>query len=104
MVIRRNASRQEQLDEWILKMLDKEPWSTPKLLAAEVPLDATENQIRDRCKPLADAELIDVDFKDCWRVELTGLRKRYLKGETDMAYQRRPRWIQAIDEKVLKGK
>lgn len=104
MVIRRSASWQEQLDERILEVLDEEPWSTPELLTVEVPLDATDNQVRDRCKRLADAELIDVDLDDGWRLELTKLGKRYLEGETDMRYYRRPRWVRVIDEEVLKGK
>ena len=101
MTIRQNASWQERLDERILEALDEEPWSTPELLAIEVPLDATENQVRDRCKRLADAELIDLDLEDGWRVELTGLGKRYLEGETDMEYHRRPRWVRTIDTEVF---
>jgi len=89
------------LDERILEVLDKEPWSAPELLAVEVPLDATENQVRDRCKRLADAELIDVDIDDGWRVELTGLGKRYLEGETDMEYHRHPRWVKQINEEIF---
>ena len=104
MPIRRNASWQERLDERILEALNEEPWSTPDLLAIEVPLDVTENQIRDRCKRLADAEAIDVDLEDGWRVELTGLGKRYLECETDMKYHRRPRWVRVIDEEVLESK
>jgi hypothetical protein len=99
-MIRRSARWQERLDERILEVLADEPWSTPELLAVEVPIDVTEGQVRDRCKVLADADLLALDLEDGWRVELTGLGKRYLEGETDMRLYRRPRWVGDIDRKL----
>jgi hypothetical protein len=99
-MIRRSARWQGRLDERVLEVLADEPWSTPGILACEVPLDATEGQIRDRCKVLADAELLALDLEDGWRVELTGLGKRYLEGETDMRLYRRPRGVGDIDREM----
>jgi len=102
-LIRRNARWQRRLDERIPETLDEELLSTPEMLAIESPMDATENQVKDRCNRLADAKLIDVDLEDAWRVELTVLGKRYLEGETDMKYHRWPRWVRTIDAEVLKA-
>jgi hypothetical protein len=60
MTIRRNASWIQRLDEWILEVLDEEPWSTPSMMELELPIEATEAQIRKWCIVLADAELIAV--------------------------------------------
>ena len=63
----------------------------------ESPVSATESQVRDRCKRLADAELIPIDLND-WRLEICGLGQRYLKGEVDVALNPYPRNVRNIDE------
>jgi len=86
-----NAGWQERLDERILELLDDEPWSTPSIMEVELPLDATEGQIRERCLVLADAELIAIDPGDNWRCELETRGKLYLDGKIDVQLYPSPR-------------
>lgn len=99
MTIRRNASWQEQLDERILEHLDDHTYSYPEFIALEPCISAPEGIIRDRCKRLADADLIHIDLND-WQLEICGLGERYLRGEADIAVYPYPRSVKHIDEEL----
>jgi len=99
MTIRRNASWQERLDERILEHLAENTHSYPEFIVLESCVSATEAQVRDRCKRLADAELIHIDLND-WRLELDGLGQRYLDGEADVDLYPHPRSVKNIDEEL----
>lgn len=98
MGVRRNAGWQERLDERILELLNDEPWSILSMMEVELPISATETQIRERCLLLADANLIVVDFSDGWRVELTTEGKLYLEGTLDMNHHPVPRRPNVLEE------
>lgn len=98
MGIRLNASWQERLDERILELLDDEPWSTPAIMEIELPIKATEAQIRERCMVLTDAELIAVEPGDNWRCELETRGKLYLEGEIDVEWHPSPRSPRMLHE------
>lgn len=98
MGVRRNAGWQERLDERILELLNDEPWSTPPIMECELPISATEAQIRDRCMVLADADLVEVDLSNGWRMELTTEGKLYLEGVLDMNLYPMPRRPNVLEE------
>jgi hypothetical protein len=102
MTIRRNASWQERLDERILEHLDDNLHSYPEFIVLESSISATEAQVRDRCKRLADAELIHIDLHD-WRLEICGVGERYLRGEADVDIYPSPRSVKIIDEELSRS-
>jgi len=91
MTIRKTAKWQQTVDERILEHLNDEPWSTPELMELVEGIDATAAQIRDRCRVLADADLVAIYKNEGWNVELTTLGLLYLKGEADINLYPRPR-------------
>lgn len=102
MTIRRNAGWQDRLDERILEHLNDNLYSYPEFIAMESCVSATEAQIRDRCKLLADVELIHIDLND-WRLEICGLGQRYLEGKTDVEIYPYPRSVKNIDEELSRS-
>jgi len=98
MTIRKTAKWQRALDERILEHLDDEPWSTPELMELVEGIDATAAQIRDRCRVLADAELVAIYKKNEWNVELTTLGQLYLIGEADINLYPRPRHPRSLED------
>lgn len=97
MTIRRNASWQDRVDERILELLYDEPWSVPPVMEVELPIEVTENQIRDRCKVLADAGLISIQPSEGWMVEITTQGMLYVDGGADIELYPKPRPPQSID-------
>jgi hypothetical protein len=91
MTIRKTAKWQQTVDERILEHLNDEPWTTPELMELVEGIDATAVQIRDRCRVLADADLVGIYKNEGWNVELTTLGLLYLKGEADINLYPRPR-------------
>lgn len=89
MRIRRTATWMEQLDDRILEHVREEDWSTPSIMASRPWFDASERRIRERCRMLADADLIAPISGDM--VELTTWGLLYLDGEIDAAHQPSPR-------------
>lgn len=79
------------LDERILELVDKLEPVTTDLLCQELKITASRRQIRDRCKVLADAGLLEPFFDkpsaDLWELSIWGML--YLNGEID-ANLRRP--------------
>lgn len=98
MTIRKTANWQQTLDERILEHLDDEPWSTPDLMELVKGIDATAAQVRDRCRVLADAELVAIYETEGWNVELTTLGELYLKGEADIELYPRPRHPRILEK------
>jgi hypothetical protein len=98
MTIRKTAKWQQTLDERILEHLDDEPWSTPELMELVEGIDATAAQIRDRCRVLADAELVAIYMNKGWNVEITTLGLLYLNGEADIDLYPRPRHPRTLEK------
>jgi hypothetical protein len=98
MGIRLNAPWQDRLDERILELLDDESWSTPSIMEIELPIDATEAQIKERCMVMADAELIAIEPRDNWRCELETRGKLYLECEIDVDLYPSPRPVTVLEE------
>ena len=91
MTIRRTARWQHCVDDRILEYLDDESYATAKEIAKQKGIHATEKQIQDRCRLLADVDLITFLTKDEEVIELTMRGKEYLKGEVDVNLYPRPR-------------
>ena len=98
MTLRKTARWQQALDERILEHLDDEPWSTPELMEFVDGIDATPTQVRDRCRVLADADLVAIYLNQGWIVELTTLGRLYLKGEADIQLYPRPRHPRVLEK------
>jgi hypothetical protein len=77
------------LDDRILEHLAEESWSSPSLMASTRYIEAPEGTIRDRCRLLADAELIAPIHRNAY--EITTCGQLYLKGEIDVAHRPYPR-------------
>jgi hypothetical protein len=60
-------------------------------------IDATPAQIRDRCRVLADVDLVAIYQNEGWITELTTLGELYLKGEADIELYPRPRHPQMLE-------
>jgi hypothetical protein len=54
-------------------------------------IHATESQIQDRCRMLADADLVGFVTEDEEMVELTTWGRLYLEGKIDVENHRWPR-------------
>lgn len=74
----------QQLDERILEHIEEEEWATPRTMFRDYNfegLSASEARIKERCKKLAQAELIAPIHADMY--EITTWGKLYLEGELD---------------------
>jgi hypothetical protein len=91
MTIRRTAHWQQSIDDRILEHLRDESWSTPRFMTNVQGIHATETQVRERCRVLADADLVAFLTSDQDMVELTGRGKQYLEGKVDVELYPRPR-------------
>lgn len=91
MTIRKTAHWQQSIDDRILEHLRDESWSTPKFIANMSHIHATEPQIRDRCRVLADVDLVAFLTEDLDLVELTTWGRQYLEGDVDVELYPRPR-------------
>ena len=97
MTIRKTARWQRCLDDRILEQLRDQSVSTAKQIAIRDGIDATESQVQDRCKVLADADLVAFLTEDCDFVELTTEGEQYLEGEVDVElypYPRHPKTME----------
>lgn len=61
---------------------------------------ATESQIQERCRVLADVDLVEFLTEDMDLVELTKEGQRYLDGEIDVELYPRPRHPQVLETLV----
>lgn len=79
------------MDARILEHLCDESWATPSYMARLQGVHATEAQVRERCRVLADADLVAFPTDHQNLVGLTTLGMEYLKGEVDIGLYPRPR-------------
>lgn len=91
MTVRRTARWQTSLDDRILEYLRDEPWATPGEMVQFDAIDATRVQVRERCRVLADAELVAFHQEGSEIVELTTWGKQYLRGNADVELHQTPR-------------
>lgn len=96
--IRKTARWQRRLDDRILEQLRDQSISTAKQIAIRDGIYATESQVQDRGKVLADANLVAFLTADCDFVELTTEGGQYLEGEIDVELYPYPRHPRAIEE------
>ena len=91
MTIRKTARWQQCIDDRILEHLRDESWSTARQMSIMDGIHATEAQVQERCRVLADADLVAflTDRQDM--VELTTMGEQYLDGEVDVELYPRPR-------------
>ncbi len=91
MTIRKTARWQQCIDDRILEHLRDENHSTATQMSIMDGIHATENQIQERCRVLADADLVYflTDRQDM--VGLTTMGEQYLNGEVDVELYPRPR-------------
>lgn len=78
----------QQLDDRILEHLAEESWSTPRLMARTAGLRASEARITERCRLLADVELVAPIHRRTYEITYWG--RLYLAGELDAATLGRP--------------
>lgn len=97
MTIRKTARWQQCLDDRILEQLRDQSVSTAKQIAICDEIHATESQVQDRCKVLADADLVGFLTEDCDFVELTTEGEQYLEGEIDVELYPYPRHPKAME-------
>ena len=97
MTIRKTARWQQCLDDRILEQLRDQSISTAKQIAIRDGIHATESQVQDRCKVLADADLVGFLTEDCDFVELTTEGEQYLEGEVDVELYPYPRHPKAME-------
>ncbi|NLV06116.1 hypothetical protein GOC83_08240 [Haloarcula rubripromontorii] len=91
MTIRKTARWQQSIDDRILEHLRDDSWSTASQMAKIDRIHATEAQIQDRCRVLADADLVAFLTEDQDLVELTTEGEQYLEGEVDVELYPHPR-------------
>lgn len=91
MTIRKTARWQQCIDDRILEHLRDESWSSASRIALQDGIHATEAQVHDRYRVLADADLVAFLSEDQDYIELTTEGIQYLKGEIDVELYPRPR-------------
>jgi hypothetical protein len=64
----------------------------------ELPINATEAQIRERCFVLADAELIGMTPEESWKCEIETRGALYLEGEIDVELYDEPRLPRVLEK------
>ncbi len=85
----------EQLDDRILEHLHEEPWSSVTVMDSRSEFRASKARIRERCRVLANAELIEPLHRDMYEITTWGIL--YLEGELDADHQPKP------SHRVLRG-
>lgn len=79
------------LDDRILEALSGDGWTTPESLSVIPGMHATEAQVEERCKVLADADLVTFLTEDADIVGLTTEGEQYLEGKVDVELYPPPR-------------
>lgn len=97
MTIRKTARWQWCLDDRILEHLQDDSLSTAKQIAIRNGIHATESQVQERCKVLADTDLVAFLSEDCRFVELTTEGEQYLEGDIDVELYPYPRHPKAME-------
>ncbi|GGN92838.1 hypothetical protein GCM10009030_17490 [Haloarcula pellucida] len=78
------------LDERILEILQAEGWSSPAYIARKVSLWASVGRVRERCRMLTYAQMIEPLTPRFENYDITGFGLRYLEGRLDASKQPRP--------------
>lgn len=78
------------LDERILEHLQREGWSTARIIERATSMNASRERVTERLLMLTDAGLVAPIFEDSKMYELTGEGQRYLLGKLDAEHQPRP--------------
>jgi predicted transcriptional regulator len=73
------------LDERIMEILDREGWSTARLIEDVTTMNASEDRAHERLQLLSEAGLVAPIYEDASMYELTGEGQRYLDGDLDAA-------------------
>jgi len=73
------------LDERIMEILNREGWSTARLIEDIMTTDAPEDRAHERLELLFDAGLIAPISEDASMYELTGEGQRYFDCDLDAA-------------------
>ena len=97
MTIRKTARWQQCIDDRILEYLRDNSLSTAKQIAIQDNIHATEAQVQERCRVLADADLVAFLTEDQDFVDLTTEGQQYLEGEIDIElypYPRHPKLME----------
>ncbi|QSG06091.1 hypothetical protein [Halapricum desulfuricans] len=86
------------VDDRILEALNDSEgdWITPGYLSTLDGIHATEAQVRERCKVLADADLVTFLTEDADLVALTTEGQQYLEGKVDVELYPPPRHPRVI--------
>lgn len=87
---RRPASWMCPLDERILEFIDREDWTSPRLIETETSMNASWGRAYERLKMLEQAGLVERIHRHGVMFELTGEGQRYLCGELDAQHVERP--------------
>jgi len=95
---RKPAKWMVPLDERILEILKAEGWSSPRYIAQKVSLRASVGRVRERCRMLTYAQMIEPLTRQFQNYDITGYGLRYLEGRLDASNQP---WPSA--KKVLRG-
>jgi hypothetical protein len=98
MTIRRTARWQECIDDRILEYLAEEGYATAREIAKEKGIHATAVQVQERCRLLADVDLVEFLTSEEEIVEITMRGKEYLNGEVDVNLYPRPRHPRFLDK------
>ena len=80
----------QQLDERILEYLAEDGWSTVSIIAEDRRFQdqqASEARIRERCRKLAERELVEPVHTEMYEITTWGLA--YLRGDLDAETLRR---------------
>lgn len=100
MTVRRSARWQTSLDERILEYLRDEPWAAPEEMIQYDPIHATRGQVLERCRVLADADLVDFPMARSDILELTSLGRNHLNGGIDVSLHPQPRHPRRLELEV----
>jgi predicted transcriptional regulator len=78
------------LSERILEILQTEGASSPEFISNTLQMNASRRRVREQCRMLADAELLEPMTDDWEMFELTEEGMRYLDGDLDARHQPTP--------------
>ena len=87
---RKSGQWMQQLDERILEHLAEDGWSTPTMIVADRrfrDLQASKARVRERCRELAERELVEPIHSEMYEITTWGLA--YLRGDLDAEKLRR---------------
>lgn len=78
------------LDERILEHLEREGWSTARIIERATTMSASQRRVRERLRMLTYAGLAAPIFEESKMYEVTREGQLYLAGDLDAEHQPRP--------------